>query len=298
MRPGGVAAIDQPTVVWRVEKEPTVVFDVPVGPRLVVMPAGEFTFGARANDPARRAEEMPLRRVRIGRPLAISMFPITYGEYAWFVHASGRHSASSCSVPVADAAPGTLRATPGRDWDSPGFPQTIRTPAVCVSHDDAIAYTQWLSHETGQKYRLLSEAEYEYASRAGTDTAYWWGDQRQGGCSQVNGLDGAAGADAGADSACDDGSPFVASLEPSKANGFGLFDTNGNVASWTADCWRATLDTTSPTGAANTRGDCTRRVVRGGSWASTAMQLRSAARARAPATEAMATRGFRVAREL
>ena len=156
-----------------------------------------------------------------------------------------------------------------------------------ANHGDAAAYAAWLSKKAGQEYRLMSEAEYEYINRAGTDTAYWWGDSNDGGCTFSNGFDQDAPAFSGAPerSACHDGQAKVAQVGIYKPNAFGLFDTAGNVDSWVADCWR---------GAATKA--CKVRAVRGSSWI--CADLSTAHRSKAPATEAASYRGFRLARTL
>ena len=202
-------ALDRAPVVWRTHATPIVVFDIAVAPRMVVVPAGEFTMGAPKTERGHRPDETPRRRVHFARAVAISMFPITYGEYAYFVGATGHRSATGCVAP----ASARMTAESNRGWQTPGFAQTRRSPATCIGFGDAVAYAAWLSKETGQRYRLLSEAEYEFANRAGTSTAFWWGDDRSKGCTLVNGIDSLD---------CHDGFEFTTPLDQSKPNPFGL----------------------------------------------------------------------------
>ena len=275
-------------IVWRTETTPVVVFDVPVAPCMVVIPAGEFTMGSPASEPGRAAVDQSQHRVRFDHALAVSMFPVTYGEYAWFTAATKR-VARSCTAIGGEAA-----VPAGRNWQNPGFSQTARSPATCIAYEDATAYAAWLSQTIGQRYRLLTEAEYEYANRGGTATAYWWGDEAAAGCPLVNGFDQDAQPTRPSvvAAACHDGHVFTMPLDTSKANGFGLFDTTGNVASWAADCWTDRGDSTSAARA------CRRRVVRGGSWASPPAELRAAARAGQAIDVVRTDNGFRVARDL
>lgn len=292
---GPLGSVDQPPVTWSGGRTgPIVIYEDPAAPRMVVVPAGEFTMGSPDSEPGHMAAEAPRHRVRIGYPLAVSMFPIVWGEYALFVADTQRAPSGPC-ITIED---GTSATRPGRDWRTTGFPQTVRHPVTCVSYDDAVAYTAWLSRKTGHTYRLLSEAEYEYVERAGTTTAYWWGSDASAGCAYANGLDqdGQAARPGVAAIGCHDGYAFTAPVGTLKPNAFGLFDTAGNVASWTADCWNDGYAGAPVDGAAATRGDCKDRMLRGGSWASTS--LRSASRGKDPAGYVGAHHGFRVARVL
>ena len=286
------ATLDQPTVIWRPNNTPVVVLDDPMAPRMVVIPAGEFTMGSAATEPGHMRNEGPRRRVRIGYPLAVSMFPIIVGEYTAFVAESGHKSAGSCAT----LESGQFKSHPGRDWRDPGFPQVMISPVTCIDFSDATAYVAWLSKKTGRNYRLLSEAEYEYANRAGSTTAYWWGDDRDAACAFANGLDQDAqpafpSLPAGT---CHDGFSTTSPVGKFKPNAFGLFDITGNVSSWTAECWSEDYARAPTDGSSNAASNCGRRILRGGSWASA--DLRSASRRGYPIGYAVARHGFRVAR--
>ena len=287
-------ALARAPVIWQASAAPVVILDDPVAPRMVVVPAGEFTMGSPTDEPGRLATEGPQRRVRIAHPLAVSMFAIVYGEFAEFLAATRYRSSAPC-VTFED---GGFAARKGRDWNNPGVPATPRDAARCVSFEDATAYTAWLSKKTGHAYRLLSEAEYEYINRAGTTTAFWWGRDAAAGCAFANGFDLDAKPYAGAPApiACHDGAAGASRVGTLKPNGFGLFDTSGNVASWTADCWNARLSAGPTDGSARMTGACRNRVLRGGSWAS--VDLRAARRDRDRVDAATAYYGFRVARAL
>ena len=267
------------TVLWRTQIAPVVIFDIPVAPRMVVVPAGEFTMGPQAGT----GPSVVRHRIRIDHAFAVGMFPIVAGEFALFVEESGYKAAGSCIT----LEQGVLRLRQARDWRNPQVSATPRDPVTCVSQSDASAYANWLSHKTGQQYRLLSEAEYEYVNRAGTDSTYWWGDSADAACTHTNGLDQDAPAMVGTPQriACHDGHATVAQVGSYKANAFGLFDTAGNVESWLADCWRG-MSTNA----------CNVRPVRGSSWITA--DLTSARRVRAASSEATSYRGFRLARDL
>ena len=267
------------TVLWRTQTAPVVIFDIPVAPRMVVVPAGEFTMGPQPGTGPAAVR----RRVRIDHAFAVGMFPVVVGEFALFVEDSGYQAAGSC-ITLEQSG---LSLRKGRDWRNPQVSASPRDPVTCVSQADASAYASWLSRKTGQHYRLLSEAEYEYVNRAGTDSTYWWGDSADVACTYTNGLDQDATELTAATqrSACHDGQAAVAQVGSYKSNAFGLFDTAGNVESWVADCWR---------GAA--AHACTVRPVRGSSWITA--DLASARRSRAAGSEATSYRGFRLARDL
>ena len=155
--------------------------------------------------------------------------------------------------------------------------------------DDAQAYVKWLSRITGKPYRLLSEAEYEYAARAGTQTTYPWGDEIK--------LNGQAMANCnGCGSQWD--SKQTAPVGSFPANAFGLYDMVGNVWEWTEDCWNTTTGGAPADGSPWTSGDCGLRVVRGGSWYNDPGDLRSADRDGIPTDYGLDILGFRVARTL
>ena len=270
--------------------------DCPTCPELVVIPAGEFRMGSPGSEEGRRDTEGPQRRVRVER-FALGRYEVTRGEYAAFVAATGRDG-DRCR-----ALNGTsLEWSDGASWRSPGFPQTDEDPAVCVSWDDARAYVRWLSGETGRRYRLPSESEWEYAARAGTTTSRYWGAGPSGQCGNANGAD-AAGKQRFRGwtwaVSCNDGRVFTAPVGTFAANPFGLFDMLGNVWEWVEDCWHDSYQgAPSDARAWTSSGDCGRRVVRGGSWFNAAELLRPGARYRTATALRVSNQGFRVSRRL
>jgi formylglycine-generating enzyme required for sulfatase activity len=157
---------------------------------------------------------------------------------------------------------------------------------VCVSWNDATAYAAWLSRKTHGAYRLLSEAEYEYAARGGTTTSYWWGDDVGEG--MANCLH--------CGSQWDDRQTAPVGSFP--RNPFGLYDGAGNVGSWTQDCYSPSYDGAPTNGSARTDGDCSLRVLHGGSWSVTPQYMRSADHGRHPTGYRSFDVGFRMARSL
>jgi formylglycine-generating enzyme required for sulfatase activity len=229
-------------------------------PEMVVVPTGTFIMGSPISEPGRRENEGPQQKItiRIGGRFAVSKFQVTFSE--WDACAAD----GACPV-VADD----------------GFGRGNR-PVINVSWDDARQYAAWLSRKTTRRYRLLTEAEFEYAARAGTSTAYPWGATIGEGNANCEGC--------GNHLARAETMP-VGSFKP---NGFGLFDMQGNVFQWVEDCYVDTLEGMPPDGAARLSGDCSHRVARGGSWASTPDFLRSASRVGIPTAYHFTNVGFRV----
>nr|VFJ93116.1 MAG: Formylglycine-generating enzyme, required for sulfatase activity, contains SUMF1/FGE domain [Candidatus Kentron sp. LFY] len=191
----------------------------------------------------------------------------------------------------------------GRELPNDGGWGRGRRPVIDVDWHDAVAYAKWLSRRTGKKYRLPSEAEWEYAARAGSTTRYFWGDEVESTCTYANGYDLSA---KGAHHyywdhlPCDDGQANIAPVGSYQPNPFDLFDMIGNVQEWTADCWQAGGKTLSGGNASGSErdGSCIWRVIRGGAWQSRPANLQSAHRGRLIANGANNSLGFRLAEDL
>jgi formylglycine-generating enzyme required for sulfatase activity len=237
----------------------TVFRDCDVCPAMTVVPAGSFVMGDEAGDPAER----PAHRVAIARPFAIGRTEVTFAEW------------EAC------AAEGACRADP----DDHGWGKG-RRPVINVTFADIEDYLRWLSVRSGRCYRLPSEAEWEYAARAGTVTAYWWGNAAGKGNANCR--------HCGAPFSGTESAP-VASLP---ANPWGLYDTAGNVWDWVADCWNESHAGAHAGASPRLSGDCSHRVVRGGAWYYIPRLARSAARARNHVDVHSYAVGFRVAREV
>ena len=274
-------------------------------PEMVVVQQGRFTMGAPAGEEERenlpdqrRGRSVPQHLVTIRHKLAIAKFDVTRDEYAQFVAETNRPDPDSCETLNAS---GTFIATNG-NWHSPGFPQTGRDPVVCVSWDDAQAYVAWLSAKAGHVYRLPTEAEWEYAARAGTTTARYGSDNPAELCryTNVGDLDYSEQhpGDSGVNRACRDGYAFTSPVGSFPPNQFGLYDMLGNVLNWNEDCSNANYSGAPTDGTAWQSGDCGRRVVRGGSWDADLSGVRSANRRGPPTSYRNTTLGFRVARTL
>jgi len=273
-------------------------------PEMVVVPAGRFVMGAAPEEEERtllpegfRNRSQPRRSVNVKR-FAAGKFEVTRGEYRVFAEATGR-SGDGCFV----WGRADFESDPAKSWRNPGFAQDDAHPVTCVSWEDASAYVAWLSQLTGRKYRLLTEAEWEYAARAGTTTTRYWGDDASMTCDYANGADrssaarvpGAAGWHA-AD--CDDRYAYTAPAGSYRPNAFGLYDMLGNAEEWTQDCWKANYIGAPTDGSAIAAGDCSLRAVRGGSWIDSPIGVPAAYRVGSHVTIRVSRRGFRVAADM
>ena len=245
-------------------------------PEMVVIPSGSFRMGD-----VRHPNEKPVHAVNIRYTFAVGKYEVTRGEFAAFVRDSGHGADGACRYFTGSE----WKKSASKNWRDPGFRQTDRDPVVCVDWDDAKAYVRWLSRKTGQTYRLLSEAEWEYVARAGTSTKYWWGGdigRNRANC-------------AGCGSHWDNRQ--TAPAGSFSDNPFGLYDTVGNVWEWTEDCWHDNYNGAPADGSAwTTGGNCSRRVLRGGSQSCAPRIVRSAIRGRFVAGSRGYSFGFRVAR--
>ena len=277
--------------------------DCPDCPEMVSIPGGRFTMGAAPGEEEReqlgepfRHRSRPQRNVTV-RSFAAGKYEITRGQYRVFAEAMKRAS-DGCFVWSGN----DFASDHTKSWRNTGFSQDDAHPAVCVSWEDANAYARWLSQITGKNYRLLSEAEWEYAARAGTVTTRYWGNDVDRSCAYANGADRTAQAQIPdaigsyvAD--CRDLYAFTAPVGSYRANGFGLHDMLGNAGEWTQDCWNGDYQGAPSDGSAWGSGECFMRVVRGGSWDDNPLGLRSAYRVGSPIVIRLYSRGFRVARD-
>ena len=232
---------------------------LPFEPEMVRIPPGKFKMGS-----ADYSDEGPQHEVTIAYDFEIGKYPVTFEEYDVFAKATNRQLPDD------------------RGWERD------RMPVINVSWHDAQDYVQWLSKQTGKQYRLPTEAEWEYAARAGTQTRYWWGDDI--------GKNNAVCIGCGSQWDGEQTAP-VGSFKP---NPFGLYDTAGNVWEWTRDCWHDNYNNAPVDGSAwleANGGHCDRRVVRGGSWCDGPQYLRSAIRGGYDTDGASSGVGFRIARD-
>ena len=276
-------------------------------PPVVVIPTGVFLMGSPAGEGGHRPTEEPQREVKIDAGFALARDEISIGEFRAFVDdanylTDGEKAGDSN---VYDEESGRMIDRQGASWrnDYLGGAGDDNLPVIHVTWNDAVAYAQWLSARTGKKYRLPSEAEFEYALRAGSTARYPWGDGApQRGTDNFTG-DGDRSPHLNRSWAkgfkrYDDGNWGPALLGKFRANAFGLIDMDGNVSEWVADCWHDNYTRAPADSRAWFNPGCAEHVVRGGSWGSAPDQVRSAFRLAAPADTRSARVGFRVAREL
>ena len=236
-------------------------------PEMVVVPAGEFMMGSPPTEKGRMPDEGPQHRVTIARPFAVSKYDVTFNDWDACVSVGG------CPRGAGDV-----------DWGRD------TRPVIYVSWDDAQQYVARLSQMTGKPYRLLSDAEFEYAARAGTQTAYPWGDDI--------GENNANCVDCGSQWTGSAGTWQTAPVGSFAANRFGLHDMVGNVWKWVQDCYHPNYNGAPTDGSTWTGGDCTARVIRGGSWGGGPEYVRPAFRDRSSTNDRNYTLGFRVGRTL
>ena len=265
--PGPVLAQDGAGPPAALPEDGAVFRDCDACPAMVRVPAGGYLMGSPESEPGRYQDEGPQRVVLVAA-FAAGVHEVTFAEW------------EAC---VRDG--GCLEHLP----DDEGWGRGSR-PVINVNWTDAQAYTQWLSEVTGHSYRLLSEAEWEYAARAGTSTARPWGRTVTDACLYANGDYAAL--------PCGDGHENTAPAGSFKPNAFGLYDLLGNVWEWTQDCWNEGYAGAPGDGRAWESGDCSARVARGGSWYHGVGHLRAAYRLRSPFLDRSLIVGFRVARSL
>ena len=217
------------------------------GPEMVMISAGEFRMGdiqGTGDD-----DEKPVHKVSI-KSFAMGRYPVTVAEFRQFVAATGYKTEAETGDGAYVRKDGKWQTVKDANWHNPYFPKEDKQPVVCVSWNDAVAYTQWLSEQTGQQYHLPTEAQWEYAARAGTETDYWWGNEINKSQANYNMNLGQT-------------SP-VGDYEP---NPFGLYDTVGNVWEWCTDNWHENYKGAPTDWSVWKGGDGSIRVLRGGSWA-------------------------------
>lgn len=275
-------------------------------PEMVVLAHGRFQMGSPESEPQRQENEGPRHEVAFARGFAIARNETTVADFRRFVVATKYRSLATRRgrSTVYDERGGAMGEHAGVDWhhDHAGAPAADTLPVVHVAAQDAEAYVAWLSAQTGQRYRLPSEAEFEYALRGGRSEAYAWGDGPP--ARVVGNLTGDGDRSrlkrnwANAIANYSDGHWGPAPVRSFPAEALATFDLVGNVSEWVQDCWHDSYGRAPTDGSAWINPGCEDRVIRGASWASTLDRARSAYRQSTPADTTHARLGFRVVREL
>jgi len=276
------------------------------GPDMVAMPLGDLLMGSPPTEVDRRRSEGPQRLVRIARPFALARLETTVAEFAQFVAATA-HRTDAERVGhsfVWDEQSGRLLRADGVDWRRgyTGRRALPTAPVMHVSWRDAEAYASWLGSRTGEAYRLPSEAEFEFALRAGKDTRYPWGDGAPP--SRIENVAGALDVSPGGRNwdagfaNYTDGFCGPSAAGHLRANAYGLDDIAGNLSEWVADCWHDSYRRAPADSTPWLNPGCTQRVARGASWGSSPPEARTAFRSNESATASSARLGMRVARDL
>ena len=273
-----VLVIALTTEAANAQKAGEVFRDCDVCPNMVVVPPGSFMMGSDSTEEGRADNEGPQRRVTITYSFAVGVYEVTFDEWDACVRGGG------CAGHQAD------------DWD---WGRGAR-PVIDVSWDDAWRYAEWLTERTGEEYRLLSEAEWEYVARAGTSSSRHWGETAQDQCLHANGYDALGHSEHAFDYknpvGCRDRQASTGPVGSYHPNGFGLYDVLGNVAEWVDDCWNESHQGAATDGRPRYTGECSLRVLRGGAWIYEPRLLRSASRLRFVSDGRLHAFGFRVAR--
>ena len=240
-------------------------------PDMIEIQKGSFFMGSDIG----RDDEKPRHRVTIDYNFAVSKYEITRAQYAIFVKNTNYSPDQGCEVYDLPSFNMDLK----KSWLDPAFSQDDDHPVVCVNWHDAQAYVNWLSRVTGDLYRLLSESEWEYVARAGSTTAYHFGDDIDPGKANY-----------------DDQFRKTTAVGSYPENAFGLYDIHGNASEWVVDCWVDNYHRAPVTGAPMTDGPCESRVLRGGTWDNEPQYLRSAFRHGYFAEFRLSGIGFRIAK--
>jgi formylglycine-generating enzyme required for sulfatase activity len=242
---------------------------------MVIVPAGEFLMGSPDSEPGRepwqRGTESPQVKVTKSKPFAVGRFAVTFAEW------------DAC---VADGACNGYKA------DDQGWGRG-KQPVINVSWHDAKSYVAWIAKKTGENYRLLSEAECEYVTRAGTTTPFWWGREITPAQANYNGEFAYEGGGKRGENR-----QRTLPVESFQPNPWGLYNVHGNVFEWTEDCWNDSLGAAPSDGSARTSGDCGRSVLRGGCHNNSPDRVRAAIRLGHPPSYRANHVGFRIARSI
>ena len=286
----------KPSKVAHAPKAGHIFRDCPKCPEMVVIPSGSFDMGSPNSEAGRSDDEGPEHHVDVAT-FAMGKTEITRGQFAAFANVTNYSSGDKCWT----LEKGKMEERDG-DWRKLRYGQEDNYPIGCMNWNDGKAYAEWLSRKTGKKYRLPTEAEWEYATRGNTRTARYWGNGSDEACEYANVADKTAqaqihGASSWSVFNCTDGFAYTAPVGSFKANAFGLHDMLGNVWEWTEDSYHDSYKD-APTDGSAWQGDGAKRVLRGGSWNNSPRTVRAAMRNSYKPKLRYSFYGFRVVRGL
>ena len=276
------------------------------GPQMVVVPHGAFRMGAGPDEDDSTEAELPARNIRFERGIAMSRTEITVAQFRRFINATGHRARATRRgySTIYDEHSGKFARAGNVDWQSDyvGRPAADDMPVLHISVGDATSYAEWLSQQTGQRYRLPSEAEFEYVLRAGSAARFPWGEGSPpaGSGNFTGALDASPSGRrwSNAFAGYGDGAWGPAAVASYKPNLFGVSDLDGNVSDWVADCWHSSYRRAPKDGRPWVNPGCRTQVIRGGSWAASPAHTRSAWRQGTDTNNTSARIGFRVVREI
>jgi formylglycine-generating enzyme required for sulfatase activity len=274
-------------------------------PDMVVIPAGSFMMGSPDNEKGRNKAEGPQRTVTL-KSFAMGKTEVTVAQFRRFVDAKIYQTDAERNLNAKgcfswEASDNKFDWREGRSWRNPGWTIKDTEPVACISHNDAMAYIDWIKQSTGKSYELPSESQWEYAARAGSQTSRPWGDNPDDACKHANVADKTKGPISGSTwdkyHDCTDGYWFVVPVATYQANAYGLHDMLGNLWEWTQDVWHDNYTGAPTDGSAwLVGGNQQQRVLRGGSWYTSPQKLRSAFRDGDAPGDRYDGIGFRLAR--
>jgi formylglycine-generating enzyme required for sulfatase activity len=273
--------------------------DCSLCPDMIVLPTGEFMMGSPAGENGHTDMEGLPRRLTMSKRIAIGKLEVTVEQVSAFMADTGMNVGGSCQPIIDPSRRVPTWGQPSVSMLSPGYDVTQSHPAVCISWHEAQSYVAWLQRRSGKPYRLPTEAEWEYAARAGTTTRYSFGDDETSLCGYARFAD--LGSQFGWGDGCRSnvvsyGTTPVGALKP---NPWGIFDMHGNAWEWVEDCWTPNPEEMSSDGSAFSRpGSCEIGVIRGGSFAAGSRRVRSAIRHPVRTTKHLYNIGLRVALSL
>lgn len=269
-------------------------------PIMVALPQASYLMGDLSK--TGRKNEQPVREIKIDKPISISKYPVTIAEFRLFITESGYKTEAELSQGCWNLRQDMSLGWVESDyWDNTRMNQTENHPVVCVSLNDAIAYTEWLSEKTKLRYRIPTEAEWEFSARAGSSKKYIFGDTAEGVCDAMNWSDDKMTIMWGGTEelmVCDDGYLFTSPVGSFPPNNFGLYDIYGNVWEWTIDCYQDDMNAVIIGQRTHSNHGCNKHPLRGASFSASLKGTTASYRISDEPYNRTADYGFRIVRDM